>query len=81
MPILPGVVQVDWAIALGRDCFALPPRFAGLHALKFQRVIQPEQLVHLELEHDAAKGSLSFRYVSSAGQHASGRIVFGDAGV
>lgn len=77
-PILPGVVQVDWAIAYGRAYFDLPPQFRAMHALKFQHVIQAEQPVQLELLHDTVKQSLNFRYVSAAGQHASGRILFGD---
>jgi acyl-coenzyme A synthetase/AMP-(fatty) acid ligase/3-hydroxymyristoyl/3-hydroxydecanoyl-(acyl carrier protein) dehydratase len=74
-PILPGVVQVEWAIHYGRQYFPLPPQFKGINALKFQQVIQPDQPVLLELLHDAAKGNLQFRYMSEAGQHASGRIV------
>ena len=40
--IVAGVVQIDWAISFARDHFPqLPPRFAGMTALKFMRVIQP----------------------------------------
>ncbi|MQA19153.1 AMP-binding protein [Rugamonas rivuli] len=78
-PILPGVVQVDWAIHYGRQYFSLPPRFLGVNALKFQQVIQPELPVQLELVHDTAKGCLQFRYLSDAGQHASGRVMLGGA--
>ncbi len=74
-PILPGVVQVDWAIHYGRQYFPLPAIFKGINALKFQQVIQPAQPVRLELLHDAAKGSLQFRYASDAGQHSSGRVM------
>ena len=74
-PILPGVVQVDWAIHYGRQYFTLPAIFKGINALKFQQVIQPAQPVRLELLHDAAKGNLQFRYASDTGQHSSGRIV------
>jgi acyl-coenzyme A synthetase/AMP-(fatty) acid ligase/3-hydroxymyristoyl/3-hydroxydecanoyl-(acyl carrier protein) dehydratase len=80
-PILPGVVQVDWAIHYGRQYFDLPPRFNGINALKFQQVIQPDNPIQLELVHDAAKGSLQFRYVSEAGQHASGRVLLGTGDV
>jgi acyl-coenzyme A synthetase/AMP-(fatty) acid ligase len=76
-PILPGVVQADWAIAYGRQYFALPPRFLGMSALKFQNVIRPGQAVRLELLHDVAKGRINFRYLSELGQHAGGRILFG----
>ncbi|HEY0062568.1 MAG TPA: AMP-binding protein [Telluria sp.] len=75
-PILPGVVQVDWAIAQGRAYFALPPAFRGINALKFQQVILPEAPVFLELAHDPAKDTLQFRYFSDAGPHAGGRILF-----
>jgi acyl-coenzyme A synthetase/AMP-(fatty) acid ligase/3-hydroxymyristoyl/3-hydroxydecanoyl-(acyl carrier protein) dehydratase len=78
-PILPGVVQVDWAIAYGRQCFDLPPVFRAIHALKFQHVIQPEMPVMLELIHEPAKSGLTFRLTSENRQHASGRILFGAA--
>jgi acyl-CoA synthetase (AMP-forming)/AMP-acid ligase II/3-hydroxymyristoyl/3-hydroxydecanoyl-(acyl carrier protein) dehydratase len=74
-PILPGVVQVDWAIHYGRAYFALPPQFAGINALKFQQVIGPDQPVLLELLHDSAKATLTFQYHSDAGKHASGRVL------
>ncbi|KFI08181.1 AMP-binding protein [Massilia sp. BSC265] len=74
-PVLPGVVQVDWAIHYGRQYFGLGPSFGGIHALKFQQMIRPEQPVRLELVHDSAKGQLQFRYFSDAGAHASGRIL------
>jgi len=76
-PILPGVVQVEWAIHYGRQYFGLPAGFKGINALKFQQVIQPDMPVRLELSHDAVKGGLHFRYASEAGQHSSGRVVLG----
>jgi acyl-coenzyme A synthetase/AMP-(fatty) acid ligase len=76
-PVLPGVVQVDWAIHYGRRHLGLHGAFAGIAALKFQQMIRPEHPVQLELVHDAAKGSLNFRYFSEAGAHASGRILLG----
>lgn len=80
-PILAGVVQVDWAIHFARQCFVLPPRFLGVQGLKFQQVILPEKPFTMELLHDPIKSSLTFRMTSAAGQHASGRILFGDADV
>lgn len=76
-PVLPGVVQVDWAIHYGRRYLGLAGSFGGINALKFQQMIRPAQPVQLELVHDAAKGSLNFRYFSEAGAHASGRILLG----
>ncbi|MGH8855141.1 MAG: AMP-binding enzyme, partial [Telluria sp.] len=76
-PVLPGVVQVDWAIHYGRHYLGLTGSFGGINALKFQQMIRPLQPVQLELVHDAAKGQLNFRYFSDAGAHASGRILSG----
>ena len=76
-PILAGVVQVDWVIAYGRQCFDLPPVFRAIHSLKFHRVIPPETAIKLELMHEPSKSSLTFRISSPAGRHASGRVVFG----
>ncbi len=80
-PILPGVVQVDWVITYGRQCFDLPPVFRGLHALKFMRLIPPETAIVLELVHEAAKSALAFKITSRLGAHAKGRIIFGAGNV
>lgn len=80
-PILPGVVQVDWAIHYGRQYFGLPPQFKGMNQLKFQQVISPEKPVQLELAYDIAKQSLRFSYSSGVGQHSSGRIALGEGNV
>ncbi|MEJ1095643.1 MULTISPECIES: AMP-binding protein [unclassified Pseudoxanthomonas] len=75
--ILPGVAQLDWAIRFGREAFALPPLFLRMEALKFQRVARPGDRLTLSLEWQANKHTLTFRYVSVHGPHASGRVVFG----
>jgi acyl-CoA synthetase (AMP-forming)/AMP-acid ligase II len=80
-PVLPGVVQLDWAIALGREFFELPPVCRAIHALKFQQMIRPDTAFSAELLYDPLKSSLMFRYYSAAGPHASGRLVFGGADV
>jgi acyl-CoA synthetase (AMP-forming)/AMP-acid ligase II/3-hydroxymyristoyl/3-hydroxydecanoyl-(acyl carrier protein) dehydratase len=75
-PVLPGVVQVDWAILFGRGHFDIAGEFAGMQALKFQQMIRPGRPLRLELNWEAIKYHLQFRYVSDAGPHASGRILF-----
>jgi 3-hydroxymyristoyl/3-hydroxydecanoyl-(acyl carrier protein) dehydratase len=74
-PLLPGVVQVDWAILLARRCFDLPGNFQRLSALKFMRVLQPGAEVTLLLEQHAA-GELRFRYQEHGQVCSSGRIFF-----
>lgn len=75
-PLLPGVVQVEWARHYARLHLPLPAHFRAMHALKFQQPVLPGSAVRLELYYDPPKSSLQFRYVSQAGQHASGRLVF-----
>ncbi len=74
-PILPGVVQVHWAMVLGHEYLDLPSRFAGMEVVKFQEIIRPQSRVELNLRFDAGKGKLYFSYMSSGGRHASGRIL------
>ncbi|WP_434299478.1 AMP-binding protein [Corallococcus exiguus] len=76
-PILPGVVQVEWSLLLGREHFALPPDFLRIETLKFQQVIPPGTLLSLELTWAKESGRLGFKLTSAAGSHASGRIVLG----
>ncbi len=78
-PILPGVAQVDWAIAFARERFALPPRFVRLDALKFSQPALPGMHLDIEWQWNAATSTLQFEYRSTAGRHSSGRIVFADA--
>jgi hypothetical protein len=72
-------VQVDWAIHFGRQYFALPAKFCGIQALKFQQVICAETPVYMELIHQPQKRALQFRYFSDTGQHAGGRVLFEQA--
>ena len=74
--LLPGVAQVDWAIAFGRESFPLPPLFRRLDVLKFQRPLRPGMVVQLVLTWRAAAGALGFTYTSPQGVHASGSVVF-----
>lgn len=79
LPVLPGVTQIDWAILIGRELFMLPPEFLRLEQVKFQQVITPGMKVTLALAHQAERNSLTFKFTSARGAHASGRVVFGAA--
>jgi len=76
-PILPGVAQLDWAVAFARQRFGLNGPFQGMAQIKFQQVIRPAMTVRLLLTHLPAKSAAEFRFTSAAGAHSSGRIVFG----
>lgn len=80
-PILPGVVQLDWVIRFGRECFVLPGEFRAVQGLKFRRVIPPDMPFILELDHRPETAVLDFKILSDLGTHASGRVLFGAAHV
>jgi len=74
-PVLPGVVQVDWAIALAAPLLAANLRFAGMEVLKFQQLVRPGDMLQLDLRFEAARGKLYFSYTHAGQPCASGRIL------
>ncbi len=79
-PILPGVLQVDWAMKLlarwlGGE--AWPRRVEGL---KFKQFVRPGQLLTLTLEQEPGGGRFRFRLAKGATTFSLGRIVVEGAG-
>ena len=74
-PVLPGVVQVEWAMNLGQQLLDLPPRFAGMEVLKFQQLVRPGDAIELTLRFDRERSKLHFAYRNATAACASGRIV------
>lgn len=75
-PVLPGVVQVDWAQQLARQLISdLPPRFAGMEVLKFQQLVRPGDTLRLSLRFDAERGKLYFAYHNGEAACSSGRVL------
>lgn len=78
-PVLPGVVQVEWALNLGRQLLNLPDKFAGMEVLKFQQLVRPGDEVQLHLRFDPERGKLYFAYRNDTATCSSGRILLGAA--
>ncbi|WP_417781073.1 AMP-binding protein [Stutzerimonas xanthomarina] len=78
-PVLPGVVQIDWAIGLARELIAdLPPSFQGMEVLKFQQLARPGDQLSLTLRFDRERRKLHFAYRNGDAPCSSGRILLGD---
>lgn len=75
-PVLPGVVQVGWAIEFARRHLPFSARFRSLASVKFTRVIQPNEAIALRLVADAQRRELSFEYRRGDDPCSSGRILF-----
>jgi 3-hydroxymyristoyl/3-hydroxydecanoyl-(acyl carrier protein) dehydratase len=79
LPLLPGVVQIGWAVELARLHLAPTQTLGEFHSLtgvKFMRVIQPGETVLLTLSMDADERELSFEYQSGGHSCSGGRVLF-----
>ncbi|MFJ2366589.1 AMP-binding protein [Pseudomonas sp. NPDC087697] len=74
-PVLPGVVQVEWALNLGQQLMDLPAKFAGMEVLKFQQLVRPGDEVQLHLRFDPQRSKLYFAYRNETATCSSGRIL------
>ncbi len=74
-PVLPGVVQVSWAMALGQRLMDVPAKFAGMEVLKFQQLVRPGDQINLTLRFDAERGKLYFAFRNGDAACSSGRIL------
>lgn len=75
-PILPGVVQVHWALHFIEQYFGKNiSDYQYLDALKFQVIIAPEYQVKFTIN-KMTNDKFSFNYSSDRGTHSSGRVVY-----
>ena len=75
--LLPGVVQVDWAVHFARRHLPLEGNFSALDNLKFLGVILPDTKLQLSLAWDAERRRLEFAYATPQRKYSAGRILFG----
>jgi 3-hydroxymyristoyl/3-hydroxydecanoyl-(acyl carrier protein) dehydratase len=80
MAILPGVVQVDWAVRYARERFSLSGKFSSLEKVKFLAPILPDIRLDLSLAWDGGSRTLEFVYADSRRRYSAGRVVFGKSG-
>ena len=76
-PVLPGVVQVEWALNLGRQLLNLNDPFVGMEVLKFQQLVRPGDEIQLHLRFDPERSKLYFAYRNDTATCSSGRILLG----
>ncbi len=74
MPVLPGVVQIDWVMRLAEQCFRIARPAAADFQVKFSRIIIPGMVLTLILELDPSHQRLTFEYRDGAQIMSSGRV-------
>jgi len=74
--ILPGVVQLDWAIEYGMQYFAPGAVCPTTIRIKFNKPIRPEHRVTLTLKCEPSRNRIRFDYADVDGACSSGQIGF-----
>lgn len=75
-PVLPGAVQVAWALSLASERLGTPSRCHTMEALKFQQLMRPGNRAELTLRHDVARHTLHFAYRDGDKAYSSGRLAW-----
>ena len=75
LPVLPGVVQLKWAIALAeRLSNNVGKPLRAIKRLKFTNIIQPETTISLHLKYDLEKDFATFRYFDDKHVYSQGQL-------
>jgi 3-hydroxymyristoyl/3-hydroxydecanoyl-(acyl carrier protein) dehydratase len=75
-PVLPGAVQIAWALAYSASRLGTPIHCHEMEALKFQQLLRPGDRADLTLHHDAARNKLHFAYRHGDKAYSSGRLAW-----
>lgn len=76
LALLPGVVQLDWAIKYGKQLLLHAPVFASTIRIKFRKPIRPNHRLTLSLKYLASRNAIHFDYADADGPCSSGQIGF-----
>jgi len=75
-PVLPGIVQLNWAGEVSRRLFAPTLRFSNLQSVKFQNTIGPAATVKLDIDWCSDRQRALFQYRDKETAYSSGRVHF-----
>jgi len=76
IPIVPGVVQIQWAVHYAREYLGLDEVFSHMEAVKFKELLLSGKPLQLNLRFQEQIGKLMFCYQSESAEFSSGRIYF-----
>ena len=77
-PIVPGVLQVGWAVELARTQGLADGRCRGIITVKFRRIVQPGMCLGARVECGPQDGQLQFKYEMDGAVITTGRLQVGD---
>jgi 3-hydroxymyristoyl/3-hydroxydecanoyl-(acyl carrier protein) dehydratase len=76
MPILPGIVQLTWAVEAAGRLRGAEAQPQSIRQLKFKSPVQPGIVVELRVRR--RDEMIEFTFQSESGVHSSGRLLYGD---
>ena len=79
LPILPGVVQIGWAVHFAGALCGFEGGVSALEQVKFKRPIRPGARLTLHLKPDAATRKLRYEFRDAEFIYSSGTLNFGPA--
>jgi 3-hydroxymyristoyl/3-hydroxydecanoyl-(acyl carrier protein) dehydratase len=74
-PVLPGVIQLHWAVLVAQACFELSGIPAEVKRLKFKKIITPPKTLDLAVTLHA-ENEVQFGFDDAGAQYSEGRLVF-----
>jgi len=74
--VLPGVVQLDWALGFGKRYFPLQDALPEALRVKFRKLIRQGDRVTLSIRYLPARNRIEFVYSNTDGIFSSGQIGF-----
>jgi 3-hydroxymyristoyl/3-hydroxydecanoyl-(acyl carrier protein) dehydratase len=77
-PVLPGVVQLHWAVLFAQACFGFTAVPTEIKRLKFKKIVMPPQELELTVSKHGS-GEVQFEFSSPDATNSEGRLVFGGA--
>jgi 3-hydroxymyristoyl/3-hydroxydecanoyl-(acyl carrier protein) dehydratase len=76
-PIVPGVLQVGWAVELAREHALADGRCRGISTVKFRRIVQPGMCLGARVEGGPRDNELQFTYEMDGAVITTGRLRVG----
>lgn len=74
-PVLPGVVQLRWAVELSQECFGLEAGPREVMRLKFKSIIVPPLDIELTLTR-VGPTETQFAYAGQGHEYSQGRLIY-----
>ncbi|MBW2577633.1 MAG: AMP-binding protein [Deltaproteobacteria bacterium] len=72
-PVVPGALQLDWALEVAAELLDAPPRVAELESLKFPAPLGPGQIFRIRVR-NVADNQIDFTISGEDADHARGRV-------